>query len=308
MNVNCWSKTNGEIRSKIVQYNKPDIICVMETHLQYEDVIDLPGYVFYGANRHNMLVKSNRGSGGIGILIKAELLNSLTAKVCFQLDDNVLGIKLSNLISKEEIVVFCVYLPPDNSRYGQLNETILNKLTIEMFNQCEASQVFICGDFNARIGKNNDCILNDNVPSRRVIDETSNNQGNRLLSFVSDINRAIVNGRITPECDDFTSMTSYKGKSVVDYHITRLSDLDFIQKMEVKSCIELVAKMGCEQLLTDRCHVPDHNLLSMTVELSNLVVEQMLDQNLGSKVWNRKIIRNPGESYMKSKHCGAFVG
>ena len=98
-----------------------------------------------------------------------------------------------------------------------------------------------------------------------------NAQGRMLMNFSNDIKGCITNGRFTKELDDFTSVTGYRGKSVVDYIIVRESDVHFVNKMSVTSCTELVARNDWEYLLSNNCHIPDHNMLSITLEMSMAV-------------------------------------
>ena len=187
-------------------------------------------------------------------------------------------------------MIFCVYLPPDNSRYGQCNELILDKLTIEMNKYCDVDTILICGDLNARVGDKNDVPFNDDITKRVSIDKTTNAQGLKLLQFIGDIKGCIVNGRVTNENDDFTSVTDYKGKSVMDYHVTRQSDLKCIKSMSVLSCTELIAQNNWEMLISEKSRIPDHNLLSMVVELSTVVNERLLDCTLGVNNYKRSKI------------------
>ena len=171
-----------------------------------------------------------------------------------------------------------------------------------LYRHSESDYLFICGDFNARIGDRNDCLLNPDVPPRRVIDSNKNSQGSKLLSFLGDMHCCILNGRITPELDDFTSLASHKGKVVVDYAITRQTELDAVQHMQVVSCSELVNKLGQCHMYDEHCKLPDHNLLIMKIEMSMVIRENLLDRNLGSKNVNRKkIYRKVGSSYMESE-------
>ena len=81
---------------------------------------------------------------------------------------------------------------------------------------------------------------------------------------------------ISPEKNDFTSITSYQGKAVVDFHITRQTDLNAVRDMTVKSAMDVVAELQIENLLSDTCRLPDHSLLTMRVELTMLVRDQLL--------------------------------
>ena len=80
VNVNCWSERSETLKSKIALYGDLDIVCLSETHLQRDENITLPGYKYTGLNRRNISTKTNRGSGGVGILVKTELLKNFTMK------------------------------------------------------------------------------------------------------------------------------------------------------------------------------------------------------------------------------------
>ena len=230
LNVNCWSRCNEILRSRKVMYNNPDIVCLTETHLRDNDDIVLEDYTYFGANRKVLNPKSTRGSGGIGLLIRTSLFNTCSIERCCEIDDYVLGILIKNYQSGHSMLVMCVYLPPEDSRYGQNNELILNLISYELFNNEDVDDIYICGDFNARIGKLNDSVMNSTVPMCTVLDDTINLQGQKLVNFCNDVNCCVVNGRVTTDQDDFTSLTSYKGKAVVDYHITRCENLKNITK------------------------------------------------------------------------------
>ena len=148
MNVNCWSTNNNRLHTKLVTFNNPNIICVTETHLRDSEEIEVENYRFYGLNRPNN-PRSTHGSGGVGILIEADIYNSCAVQKCCEIDDNVLGLMVTNKYSGCTYLVICIYLPPDSSRYGQNNEQILNALTCELYQYAEVDDIFICGDFNA---------------------------------------------------------------------------------------------------------------------------------------------------------------
>ena len=134
LNVNCWSRTNGTLCEKIVTTENPEVICLTEMHLKDSDEIALSNYKFFGTNRTNKHSKNpNQGSGGIAILIRYDLYCTCNVNLCCRIEDNILGIEIENHHTNETLVVFCIYLPPDNCRYGQNNENLLNLLTIEMY-------------------------------------------------------------------------------------------------------------------------------------------------------------------------------
>ena len=265
---------------KIALHNNPDIVCLTETHLKENDRITVEGYQFFGSNRK---VSNVKGSGGVGILINNTIYEDCKVIKSFVLQDNVIGVSLQNNYNDFETIVYCVYLPPEGSKYATNNERILNKLTIKLYRRQNADQIFICGDFNARVGKSDDIPLTGGGTSNCVVlDEMLNSQGTKLLNFISDIKGCIINGQVTPHLDNFTSVAAHKGNAVVDYHLTRQSDLKFVKEMEIVSCVNLIDQLDCQYLVTDRCRILDHQLLTMKVNTSLLVSECLLDRNLGS--------------------------
>ena len=138
----------------------------------------------------------------------------------FVIEGSVLGIWLKCPDNSETMVIYCVYLPPEGSKYSVNNKFVLNSLTINVYSHTDVDDMVICGDFNGRIGSKADCANFDNVASERHVHDTkSNARGDKVLTFVKDIKGCIVNGRITHENDGFTSVTYHKGNTVVDYFI-----------------------------------------------------------------------------------------
>ena len=283
----------------------PDVICLSETHLTGDRTINMSGYDSFVLNRTELNKKACRGSGGIAILVKRILQNNFEITNCYQDGDNVIGISLTSRERDAKILVYGVYLPPENSPYASGNDAILDRLTVEMYRQSESDSIYVCGDFNARVGDRADCLGCDDVLHRHPIDHIVNKQGDLLLTFVNDVKGCIINGRVNPKNDDFTSVTSYRGKAVVDYHLTRQCDLNTVKTMRVLSVRELVYKHKLEHLISDASRLPDHSLLSMNIELSNILQEQLLmgGNTLGSKNYSNKnkIYRKVGDSYMKSE-------
>ena len=149
------------------------------------------------------------------------------------------------------IMLYCVYLPPENSKYARENELALNHLTIDIYSHCRAENVIVCGDFNAGIGGKSDCQLFDQVQPRSVFDQMMNSQGGRFLSFINDICGCVVNRRINPDCNDYTSINCNKGKAVVDYFVVRQPDLDTVHNFMVKGCMDIITEKQVAHLVTE---------------------------------------------------------
>ena len=299
MNVNSWTEDNCTLKEKMILANNPDVVCITETHLRNETVINVENYSYIGLNQ--LTNKQTRNFGGVGILYKSCLKQNFRIEKCYEFMDNLLGIKFVNVYDNETIVIYCVYLPPEGSKHANNNEVILNNLTIEVYLNQEANSILICGDFNARIGSKSDCAEWDEMPNRAAIDKQTNSQGEKLLTMVSDIRGCIINGRVKPENDDFTSVASHKGLAVVDYVITRQCDLESVLDFNVKSPIQLIDEMNLQHMINDRSHPPDHSLLTVEIELSTSVKERLCGNTLGSKEYKKKkTIRKVGEEYMEN--------
>ena len=59
----------------------------------------------------------------------------------------------------------------------------------------------------------------------KVIDCATNSHGNALQEFLLDSKCCVLNGGVTPQCDNYTFIEPSRGKSVVDYFITPIDVL-----------------------------------------------------------------------------------
>ena len=134
----------------------------------------------------------------------------------------------------------------------------------------DIDNVIICGDFNARVGHLDDCneALDDTIPKRQNIDDTVNSHGHTFTEFLKDAKMCMLNGRISPLNDNFTSI-SVKGKSVVDYMCVQHEDVRFCKNFCVTTCSSLMHTHGLQPLLSDECKAPDHSILTLTLSLPN---------------------------------------
>ncbi len=106
--------------------------------------------------------------------------------------------------------------------------------------------VFICGDFNSRVGdkkdyivcdKFNSCIdsqdyTSDCIPDRASLDKSLNSNGVKLLDICKGASFRIVNGRIG-NSDQYTFLSN-NGCSVIDYLLTKESNFSQIQQFYIQ--------------------------------------------------------------------------
>lgn len=123
-------------------------------------------------------------------------------------------------LSEYCFVIVSDYLPPVNSTSGCDSQTSFSHLLAQIDTFSEVDAIYLCGDWNSCIAGLEDCIQDgDNVAPRSKLNTVLNKHGETLLEFLKDSKCCILNGRISPEKDNFTSIST-KGKEVVDNIIT----------------------------------------------------------------------------------------
>ena len=124
--------------------------------------------------------------------------------------------------------------------YGVTN--FFGHLIAQLYMHSYADSVYLCGDFKVRTGSLVDTAAEDSdVLPRISLDKERNNTGEKLVEFVKDMNLALVNGRLPPDFDDFTSISS-RGRSIVDYFITEQISLSNISNFCVHTVTNLLAQ------------------------------------------------------------------
>ena len=267
-NVNGWTNHNKILRIEILKLLDKDIICICESHLQKQDKTEIPGYTWYGLNRFLVHVRAPKGSGGVGIFVAHRITNVYNVSLLEKSIDGVLGILLQNKYTDVKVALFVCYLSPETSHWGRDSQCMFSFLTQQVYLLSDVDYLFILGEFNARLGNSQDIIVNiDDVICRAVIDKTRNSHGDSLVEFLHETKMCILNGRINPESNDYTSVTN-RGKSVVDYIITRHDLLTACDNFKIYHSHDLIDYFDLKHLISNRCNPPDHAILSVNVKLS----------------------------------------
>lgn len=109
------------------------------------------------------------------------------------------------------------YIPPEMSVWGRDVSIVYRHLLSQIYLCSEADAIYFCGDLNSRVDGLSDYVKEiDDVPQRVPLDVGINKHGESLIEFLMDSKFCIVNGRICPLKDNYTSVST-KGKAVVDY-------------------------------------------------------------------------------------------
>lgn len=279
INLNSWTAGSSELKTKIISFGNPDIICVCETHLEGNESMCVEGFKFYG---HARTSKHEKRSGGVAILIKNEVFENYSVKTEVMDVDGMLSVVLTHKHTEYVSVIIVNYLPPCGSSFGKDPDGFFNKLLIKTYEHYEADVLFMCGDFNARIGDLQDVSEgNENytIPVRASVDKVVNSHGRCLLDFLNDSMCCVLNGRL-----NLPSYTCHvqSGSSTVDYGIAPYDVLDKISSFEIYDVEELAHNLKCDQLIGEGSRLPDHDLLQLVFVSTGHVLADFV-KGLGTK-------------------------
>ena len=123
--------------------------------------------------------------------------------------------------------------PPENSPYGRNGSEFFGHILAIIYRYNYVTTFFICGDFNSRLGGKVNYIESiDECSPRQILDKNVNKHGESFLEFLKNAISIVVNGRITPEHNHYTSVT-VKGKSVVDHIAVPIDSIEYCKKVKV---------------------------------------------------------------------------
>ena len=88
---------------------------------------------------------------------------------------------------------------------------------------------------------------------------------NIFYNFLIDSNCCVLNGRVDPQKNNFTSVSA-KGKAAVDYFAVPYTSLQYITGFEIirSSCL---VNLEFKDMGFESRHVPDHSLLKCSIEV-----------------------------------------
>ena len=210
------------------------------------------------------LSERGRRSGGIVCCIKDKIVNFFQPLPCQF--DYALAFKISRLLfsTDKDIVLVCVYIPPAGSPYYNLTDysngiMILEQCLLQLLSVHADCLLMICGDLNARTGKNNVGDFDVSDPRCEMIDvlreskdDTVNDFGNALLSLCSGLDLCIVNGNVPGDMTGGFTFMSNSGNSVVDYFLVSKELLACCKSLNVKANV-LTAHASLELCLESKC-------------------------------------------------------
>ena len=238
-----------------------DFYILPETHCLPNETFVISNYTVYQNNR-TPYGNVNLGSGGIAIAIHNSILDCHTIKTVIKGIDGQIAIKLKCNSTEFTVGVFGLYLSPDSYRYGQDAEGFFNEASVIWQDLSDCDMLIGSGDINARTKELVDFIPDIDgqiVPPRVNPDKSKNAHADSFLTFLKDNRSIILNGRITPQYNNYT-FVSTRGCSVPDYLFCPIENL--------YNCIEmktiLMTEVANELDLVPPRIMPDHSILSST--------------------------------------------
>ena len=205
-------------------------------------------------------------SGGVGLLIINTFASSFNIQVLDKSREGIFWMNFKHILNGICFNLCVCYLPPEGSSgYVNVDECFDNLLT-KKYQYQGMGQYYICGDFNSRLGDLVEYIEGvDEVPPKDILDFSKNAHGQYFLKFFIDSNCCVINVRVDPQKNNFTSVSA-KGKAIVDYFAVPYTSSQYITGLEIKGSSNLV-NLACKDMDFESRHVLDHSLLKCSIEL-----------------------------------------
>ena len=117
-----------------------DIIFHIETHLRLKEDIDVENYAWIGHNRLKLSPRARRGFGGLGILIRNNVLREFDYSLLDCSHEDILWVELKHHNCKEITIKLCsCYLPPIGA------QLFYEILTEQLYSYMDGSLILIGG-------------------------------------------------------------------------------------------------------------------------------------------------------------------
>ncbi len=262
-NVEGWCGDNLEVKKLIAYRVAADVMFCSETWAANPSDVALDGYHCFSKPRAYKHKKAGSCRGGLAFMVRTEVLQQYRVQNIDMGMEEIMCLRLVDKHSERAVSISGVYIPPETSSFGQHTDLIYECLVSHLYNNCEDICV-VMGDVNGRIGDKEDTIPDvDDVPTRINIDERLNDHGRAFLGFLLQVKMCVLNGRICPIDDNFTSI-SHRGKAVVDYIAAQHEHLELFSHFAVHTMSDIMVASDLANYGVTRAS--DHSVLSVQVE------------------------------------------
>ena len=239
-----------------------DFVMIQETWCEHErelkDLHDkLQGFKCEteGATR---VSKYGRPSGGLAVYFKekyAQFVSRIDAGFKFGIVLEIRGVKSCTYAEQVNMLLVCVYLPPENSSAYDVETNgvvILKEKLVDLKIRYPDHKLIVAGDLNARTGCSQD-FIDDKIAhmpgmdwyesdefdvTRFAKDKVENNFGRSLIDACIELGIHVLNGRAKGDNPgQYTNITE-SGCSTVDYFIVESELYEKVEKFEVCNMAE----------------------------------------------------------------------
>ena len=156
--------------------------------------------------------------------------------------EDILWIKVKCKASNYILCIAICYLPPNESSKPNDQEMFFENLLQQVYCNQTIGNIAICGDFDSRCGYYSDFIEGvDEISPRSVIDVNENNNGDLFNNFLTNINSAMLNGRIGL---NYFNYISPQGKSGVDYMCVQYDQFNEILDFKVLKMTDIINQVN----------------------------------------------------------------
>ena len=197
---------------ELLAKNNIDVVAGQESWEREDTRIEVEGYKWFGKPRNKQT--SQRGEGGVGSLVRECLVSEVEFITSVRYEESV-WMKVRGEMGRSALYIGCVYMPTDSTSVAAV-ESCYGRLKEDVLSFREKGQVVLLGDFNARVGRS---VEVDDVIGM-FGEDICNASGNRLISFLNEVELVVCNGRKLVVEPEWTRVRpSLKQKSIIDYVI-----------------------------------------------------------------------------------------
>ena len=196
---------------ELLAKNTIDVVAGQGSWEREDTRIEVEGYKWFGKPCNNQT--SQRGEGGVGFLVREYLVSEVEFITSVRYEESV-WMKVWGERGRSALYIGCGYMRTDStsvavveSCYGRLKEDVLSFR--------EKGWVVLLGNFNAHVGRSVDDVIGV------FGEDTCYASGNRLISFLNEVELVVCNGRKLVVEPEWTRVRpSLKQKSIIYYVIT----------------------------------------------------------------------------------------
>ena len=135
------------LRKELLNHLDLDIIGIADTHLLNTQVIEIDGYSWFGNNRSNIHIRAKKGSGGVGFLVKNDIMGQYDVVIEDDTIEGILWLKFVSNCNKAELHTCVCYLPPHESSRNIDADEFLDNLICQLHQYCKKRNVLYVWGF-----------------------------------------------------------------------------------------------------------------------------------------------------------------